>query len=163
MFYSYHTTMVDRDNILKQFGNTIREKRLADGMSSNDLSNSVKISRATLSSVENGNGNVSFNTYLDLAEVLGINISFNCDKLSNPKRTRSPKRITKEKTKRNQFEIFCIEKYANHAGLISSTVYLLFKKEGLMNILRTDYEDLHGMGTEYLMHFFDSYLENIKL
>lgn len=155
--------MADRINVLKQFGNVIREKRLADNISTIALSNSVKISRATLSAVENGNGNVSFDTYLNLAEALCINVRFECTQLNSPNRARSPKRITKEKTKRNQFEIFCIENYASHVGVSSSIVYSLFKNEGLLNLLRTDFEDLHGMGTEYLMQFFDSYLENTNL
>ena len=34
----------------------------------------------------------------------------------------------------------------------------MFEKSGLLDMLKTDYEDLHGMGTEALMQFFDEYL-----
>jgi hypothetical protein len=41
----------------------------------------------------------------------------------------------------------------------SPEVYQLFNKAGIMELLKTDYEDLHGMSFEYLNQFFDSYLE----
>ena len=37
-------------------------------------------------------------------------------------------------------------------------MYDLFQKSGLLKMLETDYEDLHGMGMEALMQFFDEYL-----
>ncbi|MCD8157882.1 MAG: DUF3791 domain-containing protein [Clostridiales bacterium] len=37
-------------------------------------------------------------------------------------------------------------------------VYELFKREGLVDFLREDYGDLHGMGKEYLMQLIDNYL-----
>lgn len=38
----------------------------------------------------------------------------------------------------------------------------MFLKEGLLELLDSDYEDLHGMGMEYLMQFFDEYLGGEK-
>jgi hypothetical protein len=32
---------------------------------------------------------------------------------------------------------------------------------GLLELLDTDYEDLHGMSMEYLMQLFDEYLEGV--
>lgn len=60
---------------------------------------------------------------------------------------------------RLSFKSFCIEYYSQHIGKPSNEVYLLFKKEGLLALLDEEYEDLHGMGMEYLMAFFDDYLE----
>lgn len=57
------------------------------------------------------------------------------------------------------FKAFCIEHYAAHTGRPSNEVYAQFSKEGLLAMLDSDYEDLHGMGFEYLMQFFDEYLE----
>ena len=34
----------------------------------------------------------------------------------------------------------------------------LFARSGLLDMLKTDYDDLHGMGMEALMQFFDEYL-----
>jgi hypothetical protein len=56
------------------------------------------------------------------------------------------------------FLTFSIELYAEHKRLPSPEVYNLFQKTGLLDLLNTDYEDLHGMSFEYLMHFFDEYL-----
>ncbi len=56
------------------------------------------------------------------------------------------------------FAAFCVEHYAEHINEPSDKVYTLFKKEGLLDMLDSDYEDLHGMGLEYLMQLFDEYL-----
>lgn len=56
------------------------------------------------------------------------------------------------------FTAFCIEYYSRHINKPDNEVYLLFKNEGLLDLINTDYEDLHGMGMEYLMDFFDKYL-----
>ena len=60
---------------------------------------------------------------------------------------------------RLSFKAFCIEHYAGHIGRPSNEVYELFADEGLLALLDSDYEDLHGMGMEYLMQFFDEYLK----
>lgn len=57
------------------------------------------------------------------------------------------------------FTAFCIELYAEHIGKYSTEVYRIFENSGLLDMLDEDYEDLHGMSFEYLMRFFDSYLE----
>jgi len=57
------------------------------------------------------------------------------------------------------FVSFCIEYYAEHIEKSSDEVYNLFKKSGLIDLLNEDYEDLHGMGFEYLMQFIDEYFE----
>lgn len=151
--------MIEKASILNQIGNTIKATRISEGISAEGLSRAVNISRATLWAIENGRGNTSINTYLDIAEKLGLQIGIDLYKTNASEEKRAPKRITKEKVKKNQFEVFCIEKYATHIGLTGDKTYSIFKDEGLLNLLRKDYEDLHGMGTEYLMDFFDSYLE----
>ena len=57
------------------------------------------------------------------------------------------------------FICFCVEHYADHVHRPSTEVYQLFKREGLLDLLRSDYEDLHGMGLEYMMQFCDEYLK----
>ena len=51
------------------------------------------------------------------------------------------------------FICFCVEHYADHVQRPSNEIYQLFKQEGLLDLLRSDYEDLHGMGLEYMMQF----------
>lgn len=56
------------------------------------------------------------------------------------------------------FKTYCIENYAEYKNKSSSTVFDLFYKSKLLDYLKTDYEDLHGMGKGYLMHYFDQWL-----
>ena len=56
------------------------------------------------------------------------------------------------------FQTFCIEFYSKHIQKPSPEVYALFDRSGLLDMLKTDYDDLHGMGMEALMQFFDEYL-----
>ncbi len=60
------------------------------------------------------------------------------------------------------FKAFCIENYAEYKKMNSSDVYNLFGKSGLLELLDSDYEDLHGLSFEYLMQFVDEYLEGGK-
>jgi hypothetical protein len=57
------------------------------------------------------------------------------------------------------FITFCLELYAEHKNIGSPEVYQLFNRAGLLELLKADYEDLHGMSFEYLNQFFDDYLE----
>ena len=56
------------------------------------------------------------------------------------------------------FQTFCIEFYSRHIQKPSPAVYAILSKTGLLDMLKTDYEDLHGMGMEALMQMFDEYL-----
>jgi hypothetical protein len=60
------------------------------------------------------------------------------------------------------FITFCLELYADHKKTTAPEIYKQFRKEGLLELLKTDYEDLHGMSFEYLNQFFDEYLEGKK-
>ena len=61
------------------------------------------------------------------------------------------------------FQTFCIEFYSRHIQKPGNEVYELFSRSGLLELLKTDYEDLHGMGMEALMQFFDEYLAKSSL
>ena len=56
------------------------------------------------------------------------------------------------------FQTFSIEFYSKHIQESSPEVYAMFAVSGLLELLKTDYDDLHGMGMEALMQFFDEYL-----
>lgn len=56
------------------------------------------------------------------------------------------------------FVSFCVEFYAEHIGKPGSEVYKIFKDEKLLDLLESDYDDLHGMSMEYMMQFIDEYL-----
>lgn len=59
---------------------------------------------------------------------------------------------------RLSFKTFCIENYSYHVQKPDTEVYRIFEEQGILQMLDDDYEDLHGMGTEYLMQLFDEYL-----
>lgn len=59
---------------------------------------------------------------------------------------------------RLSFKTFCIEHYSHHIQKLSTEVYRMFEEEGVLQMLDEDYEDLHGMGMEYLMQLIDEYL-----
>lgn len=59
---------------------------------------------------------------------------------------------------RLSFKTFCIEHYSHHIQKTSTEVYQIFEQEGVLQLLDEEYEDLHGMGMEYLMQFIDEYL-----
>lgn len=60
------------------------------------------------------------------------------------------------------FKTYCIENYAEYKNISSSKVFEMFDKSGLLNHLENDYEDLHGMGKEYLIDYFDKWLSDGK-
>ena len=55
------------------------------------------------------------------------------------------------------FQVFCIENYAAHIAKTGSEVYAMFRKSGLLDILKSDYEDLHGLDSVALIHLFAQY------
>ncbi len=57
------------------------------------------------------------------------------------------------------FQTFCIEFYSRYTQKTGPEIYALFRRSGLLELLKTDYDDLHGMGLEALMQFFDEYLK----
>ncbi|MBQ1267078.1 MAG: DUF3791 domain-containing protein [Proteobacteria bacterium] len=56
------------------------------------------------------------------------------------------------------FITFCVEYYAKHINKTSDEVYQYFKQEKVLEFLINDYDDLHGMGMEYLMQMIDEFL-----
>ncbi|UHO39675.1 helix-turn-helix transcriptional regulator [Chryseobacterium capnotolerans] len=62
-----------QDEILKKFGEHIKELRLKSRLTQDDVVlNSSKITKATVSDIENGKRNFAFTTLIDLARGLNI-------------------------------------------------------------------------------------------
>ena len=57
---------------------------------------------------------------------------------------------------------FCVENYAEYIHRPSNEVYQLFRREGLLDFLRSDYGDLHGMSKEYMVQLCSDYLKGAK-
>lgn len=58
-----------KEDILKKFGEHIKSLRTESGLSQDDIVlNSYKITKGTISDIENGKRNLSFTTLIDLAK-----------------------------------------------------------------------------------------------
>ena len=57
------------------------------------------------------------------------------------------------------FKTFCIEFYSKHIQKLGPEIYELFRASGLLDMLETDYEDLHCMGMEALCNFLMNILQ----
>jgi len=61
-----------KNKILKKFGKHVKGLRIKSGLSQDDVVlNSSRITKGTVSDIENGKRNLSFTTLVDLAKGLG--------------------------------------------------------------------------------------------
>jgi len=56
------------------------------------------------------------------------------------------------------FKTFCVEQYADYKNTPSNEVFTLFAKNGVLEMLDTDYDILHGFGFEYIVRDIDQFL-----
>lgn len=131
-------------------GKLIREKRLFLNLTMDEVAKKAGITRATLSSIENGQGNYSINNLFEILDILSLDL-----RLSEIKRTKNFKnRATRINTsldkKINSFIIMCVEQYALASNRSSRDAYKKMLEKGVINELKEDYEDLHGMSTLYI-------------
>ncbi len=143
---------------LLELGTEIRHRRIAYNLSMDDVAKKAGITRATLTEIEKGNEKCSIGSYFRVMDILDIDVSF-IKTYSIPKRKRVTRRNTAYQKKINQFVIICVEMYAKHINKPSNEVYFLLLTSGLLNILRDDYEDMHGFGFEYINDYTDKYLK----
>lgn len=62
-----------QDELLKKFGEHVKELRLKSRLTQDDVVlNSSKITKATISDIENGKRNFAFTTLIDLAKGLNV-------------------------------------------------------------------------------------------
>lgn len=77
-------------------------------------------------------------------------------------RRRATRTNTVLDKKINRFIVMCIEQYASYVNKGSSIVYNKLNEMGIINELRDDYEDMHGMSTYSLNEYIDKRLGEIK-
>jgi len=63
---------------------------------------------------------------------------------------------------RLSFKTFCIELYAERKSILSSDVYSLFEKNGILKMLDDDYDILHGHGFDYVLNDIEQIMERAK-
>ena len=61
-----------------------------------------------------------------------------------------------------RFQTFCIEFYSRHIQKPSPAVYATFSKTGLLDMLKPDREDRHGMGVEAWRQFSAGHSVRLK-
>jgi len=65
---------ISKDEILRKFGEHVKDLRIKSGLTQDDVVlNSSKITKGTVSDIENGKRNFAFTTLIDLAK--GLNVS----------------------------------------------------------------------------------------
>lgn len=135
------------------FGIIIREKRLEKNITMDYLAKKVGVSRMTLSYIEANGKNCSIKTILRIADYLDLNLSLTASSSPNKERKRATRTNTLYSINVNKFIIMAIEQYAAEVNKTSSYVYKKMYEKGIIDDLKNDYEDLHGMSTEYLNQY----------
>ena len=140
-----------------ELGRRIKNKRLELNLRVNDVAKEVGIARATLWSIENGKGNYSID---NLIKLLGfLNLSFEIGSTEGiPNRKRATRAITLLDKKVNRFIVMCVEQYASSVNQSSNVVYSTLNKAGIINELKDDYEDMHGMSTYSINEYINKRL-----
>lgn len=134
-------------------GKTIKEKRLLLNMRMEDLAKQVGISRSLLWSIEKGDSNYSIKTLLALTKALDLKFDFEENQLKT--RNERARRINSKLDKKiNRFIVMCVTQYSKKYNSDFVDTYFEFLNKGLINEIESDYEDLHGMSTEYLNDYF---------
>ena len=139
-----------------EIGEKIKNKRLQLNLRMDDIAKEVGITRSTLWSIENGNGNYSIDTLLKLLSFLNMSIVIDAQEQETRKRaTRINSALDK---KINRFIVMCVEQYASSVDKSSREVYNKLNESGIIDELKDDYEDMHGMSTYSLNEYIDKRL-----
>ena len=140
-----------------EIGQKIKNTRLQLNLRMDDVAKKVGITRTTLWMIEQGRGNYSIDTLFALLKFLNLSIELDGQKSSNRQRaTRTNNAIDK---KINRFIVMCVEQYALDANQNSSVTYETLYKAGIIDELKDDYEDMHGMSTYSINEYIKKRLE----
>ena len=140
-------------------GHKIKEKRLALNLRMDDVAKEAGITRPTLWAIEKGTGNYSVSSLFKVMSILGLSLTIDSDGSIDTMRNRASRLNTLLDKKINSFLIMCVEQYAHSVNRSSGEVYKEMKNKNVLNSIVEDYEDLHGMSTEYLNDYIGKMLE----
>ena len=141
-----------------QIGEAIKNKRLELNLRMDDLANNIGITRSTLSSIENGGGNYSIDTLLKILQFLDMSLDIDSNTNQEINRQRASRTNTINDKKINRFIVMCVEQYAYSINQDSKTTYQTLDEAGIINELKDDYEDMHGMSTTYINDYINQRL-----
>ena len=145
-------------NNIVRIGQSLKEKRLSLNLTMDAVAKEANITRATLWAIENGKGNYSISSLLSVMNVLSLDMVVNNQIKSKPLRERASRINSLLDKKINRFIIMCVEQYCLEYNQESSKIYDQMKKMNVLDELKNDYEDLHGMSTTYLNSYIHSLL-----
>lgn len=128
-----------------EIGAAIKAKRLQLNLRTDDVAQAIGVARSTLWTIENGKGHYSIDTLLKLLGFLGMSIDIDAKEQGVRKRATRTNSVLDKKI--NRFVVMCIEQYASCVNQSSVIVYNELDAAGILEELKTDYEDMHGMST----------------
>lgn len=144
---------------IKELGLLIKEKRLLCNLSMDQLAKMANITRSTLWAIEKGKSNCSIKSIFTLLEILDIKINFKTNKTDVIDRERATRINSTYDKKISQFLVMCIEQYALENNLSSKEAYKIMENHHIIDDLKNDYEDLHGMSTLYINDHIKALIE----
>ena len=140
-----------------EIGKKLKNKRLELNLRMDDVAKEVGVTRSTLWAIENGIGNYTIDTLLRLVSFLNMSIGIGTQTQGTRKRaTRTNSALDK---KINRFIVMCVEQYASSVNESSGTVYNELNKAGIIDELKEDYEDVHGMSTYSINEYIGKRLD----
>ena len=139
-------------------GKAIKEKRLSLNLRMDDVARDAGITRPTLWAIEKGTENYSVASLFKVMEVLDMSLVTRSNNTQETLRNRASRINTVLDKKINSFLIMCVEQYAKATNKNSGEVYQEMSQKNLFEEMSSDYEDLHGMSTEYLNDYIDTML-----
>ena len=139
-------------------GHKIKEKRLALNLRMDDVAKEAGITRPTLWAIEKGTGNYSVSSLFKVMSILGLSLTIDSDGSMDTMRNRASRLNTLLDKKINSFLIMCVEQYAYSVNRSSEEVYKEMTDKNIIKEMTDDYEDLHGMSTEYLNDYINTML-----
>lgn len=134
-----------------EIGQKLKNKRLVLNLRMDDVAKEVGITRSTLWAIENGSGNYTIDTLLRLVSFLNMSIDIATQTQGTRKRATRTNSVLDKKI--NRFIVMCVEQYASSVNRSSATIYNELNKAGVINELKDDYEDMHGMSTYSLNEY----------
>ena len=147
-------------NELSILGKAIKGKRLSLNLRMDDVAEKADITRATLWSIEKGKGGFSAASLFKVMSILDLSFNVTNANSQSSKRGRASRINTSFDKKVNRFIVMCVEQYANSVNQGSGLTYKRMLQKGIIDELKNDYEDLHGMSFTSLNEYIDSLMED---
>lgn len=144
--------MKEEQNIAK----LIKNRRLSLNLTMDYLAKKVGITRATLSAIEKGSTNCTFDSVLRILLFLNMNIVINTKNETKSNRRRATRTLTKLDKDINRFVVMSVEVYALSVKKDSSIIYDEMLKKGIINKIKKEYEKLHLKSSEYLNNYYSA-------